>query len=466
MKYLKQKYHLLLYLVLGSVGLVLILAFSEVTSNAEARKSIFSSFGTELLAVTFVFLFVEVVFAIRNWDLSENIQDLITRLKHGSSANDFFQKQPDLDRGFHSAKKIDLCGVTLTTTLSKRLSTLQARLFEGADIRILIISPLNQTLWMATKRSERTKDIVYYKRHLDSSLRDLNHLWENWKLYQKTAHPNKGSLYIRFLPYAPSFGMIGFNVGDNLGNLWIELYPHHGGYDTPPYFLLTPEKDEEWYGYFRNQYNAMWNSATEWEGYTNIASLSDQASIGQVLSEDFFLSGRPQINEYLSSASKIHLLGYSLSRTIRQYSGIFTERLFHEANIKVIIIDPEQEGILERMALESVAATPERWKSDLISTKALLNLISKNPANKGLLEIGYLPYTPSFGLIIIDPDSPTGICVVEIYHHHTPGPNATFVLNASDDKKWFDFFKQQYDSIWASCRKDGMANTTEMAPDG
>ena len=146
MKYLKQKYHLLLYLVLGSVGLVLILAFSEVTSNAEARKSIFSSFGTELLAVTFVFLFVEVVFAIRNWDLSENIQDLITRLKHGSSANDFFQKQPDLDRGFHSAKKIDLCGVTLTTTLSKRLSTLQARLFEGADIRILITSPLNHTL--------------------------------------------------------------------------------------------------------------------------------------------------------------------------------------------------------------------------------------------------------------------------------------------------------------------------------
>ncbi len=171
-----------------------------------------------------------------------------------------------------------------------------------------------------------------------------------------------------------------------------------------------------------------------------------------VRASDFFLSERKLSDEVFSSANTIFLLGYSLSRTIRDFTHILNQRLAAGATIHVIIIDPEIETLLQSVALQSITSNVENWKRTLQTTEAFVNALGQVPEVKGKIEIGYLPYTPSFGLVMIDPYESHGFCFTDIYHHKTTAPNAKFRLSASDDPFWFEFYRKQYEYLWESCR--------------
>lgn len=96
--------------------------------------------------------------------------------------------------------------------------------------------------------------------------------------------------------------------------------------------------------------------------------------------------------------------------------------------------------------------TAEFWRSSLEAVEAVVDAIAKAPGSKGKLELGYLPYIPSFGFVVIDPDEPHGFCFVEIYHHRSAEPKAAFELRASDDPFWYGFFRRQFEILWNSCR--------------
>ena len=49
------------------------------------------------------------------------------------------------------------------------------------------------------------------------------------------------------------------------GIVRVEMYPHKFGFKTPPAFMLTLENDKEWYDYFVEQYEQMWNTSKPWD---------------------------------------------------------------------------------------------------------------------------------------------------------------------------------------------------------
>ncbi|RWX50285.1 hypothetical protein VU00_11063 [Candidatus Electrothrix marina] len=167
---------------------------------------------------------------------------------------------------------------------------------------------------------------------------------------------------------------------------------------------------------------------------------------------DFFLSKKPLSNETFRTANTILLLGYSLSRTVREYHDVLGQRLVAGASIRVIILDPENETLLKMAALESTAAPRDYWHNTVSNTKQLLKELSNLPGRKGKIEVGYLPYSPSFGLVMIEPNESHGFIFVDIYHHKSTAPNATFKLRSAVDGSWYEFFKEQYEKLWQSCR--------------
>ncbi len=177
-----------------------------------------------------------------------------------------------------------------------------------------------------------------------------------------------------------------------------------------------------------------------------------------VRASNFFLSNKPQLNELFSSANTIWLLGYSLSRTIRDNYYIISERLSKGASIRIIVLDPANDALLEMADLESDAATAENWRNAILGTRESVLHLAKYSKAANFTELGYLPYAPSFGMTIIDPDESNGLCFVEIYHHRSAAPNATFELQASDDVFWYKFFKDQFEKLWQSCRKEEFEN--------
>jgi hypothetical protein len=173
---------------------------------------------------------------------------------------------------------------------------------------------------------------------------------------------------------------------------------------------------------------------------------------GKARASDFFLAEPQLANSTFASAQTIFLSGYSLTRATREYLYILGQRLVAGAHIQIMLLDPDFLQVLEQASLRSMAATVDYWRGRVESTQTIIEAIAQTPGNKGKLEIGYLPYTPSFGFVMIDPDDPHGFCFVEIYHHKSVESNPTFELRAADDPYWHSFFRRQYDILWRSCR--------------
>jgi len=259
----KLRYLLAIYLVVALIAVILaVFAFNQ---NSEIWQALFLNLSTELLGVVLVFLFVNVVFLVSEWDLSEQVEVLIQKFSD-PSARDFFKPTPspaDIQKYIQKAKSIDMCGVTLTTTINRTFSELRQRLFDGANVRIIIIAPTPEALREAALRSESGR-VEHYQNRLDATLTELEYLYRNWLNYQETQEHKAGTLAVGLLPYTPSFGLFRFQFVDGTRLIVVEMYPHHTGYDDPPYFILTPEKDAGWYEYFSVQFDEMWKRTTSW----------------------------------------------------------------------------------------------------------------------------------------------------------------------------------------------------------
>ena len=173
---------------------------------------------------------------------------------------------------------------------------------------------------------------------------------------------------------------------------------------------------------------------------------------GKIRADDFFRVERGLSDQTFASAATIFLSGITLTRTAREYMYVLGQRLATGAYIRIMITDPSIEPVLRELALRDGDLTDEQYRTRLQAVEAVIDIIAKTPSSKGGLEIGYLPYVPTFGLVMTDPDQPHGFCSVELYHHRSTEPNATFELQASDDPFWYKFFRQQYEILWSTCR--------------
>jgi hypothetical protein len=115
-------------------------------------------------------------------------------------------------------------------------------------------------------RSEDPDDVGYYSKRLETSFNDLNYLHKSWEEYRKLYSPSKvGSLSVRLISYSPSFSIISFDANRSNGVVFVDIYPHGSGYGSPPTFDLTLHRDGEWYKYFVEQFEQMWQKAKPWQ---------------------------------------------------------------------------------------------------------------------------------------------------------------------------------------------------------
>ena len=453
----KARYILAVYLVVASLAVIFLLV--GINNATDTWQSVLLNLSTELLGVVLVFFLLNYLFLMDDWSLSERIENLVSRLELAErpSAKDFYQQPPKIESHIKAAKNIDLGGVSLTSTINKQLSNLRERIEEGANVRLLVINPNSLALQMLALRSEDTDDIEYYRKRIDATFKDIEYLFRNWRDYQPDdKNLKKGNFEVRLLSYAPSFGIAKFEFSGSSKVMFVELYPHHVGYGAPPHFTLTPQLDGEWFEYFAGQYEAMWKKATVWQPDALPAKSENlflQHLQRKAVAEDFLFSSNVISNQTFSAANTIFLSGMTLTRTTREHMYVLGQRLIAGASIRIMILD-SSDNLMEELALRSYGGTTAAyWKNRLDSVSTVIDVIAKTPGATGKLEIGYLPYIPSFGLTMINPDDELkGICFLEIYHHKSAEPNPTFILTASEDTFWYKFFRNQFEILWQSCR--------------
>lgn len=158
-----------------------------------------------------------------------------------------------------------------------------------------------------------------------------------------------------------------------------------------------------------------------------------------------------------SSAQTIDIGGIILGRTIREYMNVFQERLQAGANLRIMICDPQNDQVIDQVALRLEGELPPSyWKERLEGVLLYVKEIAKFPHKPGSIQIGYLPYLPAFGLINIDMQKPEGLCYIEMYHHKSPEAGPGFKIQKANDPTWHQFFAKQFEILWESCRTESL----------
>jgi hypothetical protein len=79
--------------------------------------------------------------------------------------------------------------------------------------------------------------------------------------------------------------------------------------------------------------------------------------------------------------------------------------------------------------------------------------MQQSKAGSGICEVRLAPVFLPFGIAAFDPSKDDGFMNVEvnIYKRH-PGDRPHVLLTHSRDQKWFAFFRDQYERLWADAR--------------
>lgn len=175
---------------------------------------------------------------------------------------------------------------------------------------------------------------------------------------------------------------------------------------------------------------------------------------GRIGPSEFFLPAKSFPDDFFSSANSILLVGITLNRTTRRFMHVLCQRLLAGCHIRFVLIDPTLDAVMETMSRRSMGdTTPQFWRSRMATVEEVISVIQNTPNSIGTVEVGYLPYIPSFGLSMIDSNEARGLTFVEIYHHRTAEENPMFQVSAGDDPIWWSFFKNQAEIMWNDCRK-------------
>lgn len=266
MKKFIKKYLILVYLIIAVIALF---AWREAYKivTPDIWQATWLNLATELIGVVLVFFLVQFLFKIDEFDTNQRIEKLLNKLEEKDKkveAKNFFHPQPNMDEYIREAKKIDVCGVTLTVFINKSIGEFREAVKNGARIRILVIKKSPEVFKAATVRSV-SSSIEYYEKRLESSLVDLENLI---KYTQSLSNKEKGSFEVRLMNFTPLFGLEIFDTTNGnkaLGKAKIEIYPHHISHLKPPIFTIHKDIDPEWYEYFQNQYEELWKRSEKFE---------------------------------------------------------------------------------------------------------------------------------------------------------------------------------------------------------
>lgn len=162
------------------------------------------------------------------------------------------------------------------------------------------------------------------------------------------------------------------------------------------------------------------------------------------------LRGRSELvsfRERGQSASEIVVVGVSLVTAVSPYLDFFERKMEDGCRLRFLLLDPDS---LAAQVWNATSKVPN-VEADIKQTlKSLRLLIQMEQACDGKCEVRLSKVFLPFGLAAFDPGEDTGVMNVEMYtYKRTLGERSHFILTRAVNSKWFDFYRNQYEHLWA-----------------
>jgi hypothetical protein len=186
---------------------------------------------------------------------------------------------------------------------------------------------------------------------------------------------------------------------------------------------------------------------------SNVRKLEEKIEDSNHLS-DFLIQAYPDVTEQLRKAKRVSIEGSTLSSTVTRYSSEFQQLLQRGGILRVLVSEPTVEVLNMQLFRSSSIKDPNQMTNNMQSNLAIMKTIPDKVSRPELFEIRTMPYLASYSLFIIESEDGTSKAFVKLLPFQRPeSESPTLELHSQYDSKWFQFFSDQYERLWAASKK-------------
>ena len=155
----------------------------------------------------------------------------------------------------------------------------------------------------------------------------------------------------------------------------------------------------------------------------------------------------PSFQERGRAASEIVVVGISLITAVVPRLDFFEQKMKDGCTLRFLVLDPKSPAV----QIWNVISKVPNVQGDIEQTLKLLEiLIQMEQTSKGKCEVRLSNVFLPFGIAAFDPSKDTGFMNVEMFaYKRTSGERPHFLLRRTRDGKWFEFYRSQYEQLWA-----------------
>jgi hypothetical protein len=158
--------------------------------------------------------------------------------------------------------------------------------------------------------------------------------------------------------------------------------------------------------------------------------------------------------EFLSGGRTLWVCAPSAANILRDPSPIKEKILSNkQAEIVMLLQDPDEQIVIQNLQNQLDIAA-RQLTEDIELATTMLERLRLYRAPQHSIEYGYLPYSPGFSLIIVDPERSTGRLVVEFFGFHNEfiGSRMHIEISRQESEYWFEYWVDQFREMQQTAR--------------
>jgi hypothetical protein len=227
--------------LLVTIGLVL--AISVLNGLGRASAELVSSITLASLGL------IAVGFLVTRYRL----EDIYRKEDTPNSVQFAMQRTPTFSSDLATAKEIWMAGIILRGTTTGNFHEFKKKAEQKGKFRVLILNvnkiDMGKVLRQFSRGGSEEQFLADFKQTLNQ--------------YQEIRRSvsNSGNVQLRLMDFVPPFRLYIFPKLEGDGVLYVEIYSYRAPFGSVPKFRISKQENPEWYGYFANQFEAMWKDA-------------------------------------------------------------------------------------------------------------------------------------------------------------------------------------------------------------
>lgn len=242
----KNRQNIDLYLTLLIAVVVSILGFLGTSS----QQILFSAIVAVLALIAFNLLqnrrdYEEVTSLLEKLEINNNVSE---RFFHNNFNPSAFRESVMV------AKEAFFWGVSLSVTVPALDYAIEQGIKQGLTARFLMIQPESTAVEMTAFRNwyrRDTQEVNSMAREVLSRLSKIEALSSSWP----------GSIEVRTVNYLPPYIVLATDPHLPSGSMSVYLTSFRTPNENRPGFSLSPRNDPQWFAFFKNQFEEVWQAA-------------------------------------------------------------------------------------------------------------------------------------------------------------------------------------------------------------